>query len=96
MVTKRKISDVFLGESVSILKRPKYNIYVIKDRCKGCEICVEFCPVEILELDNSEFNAKGYHPPRIKPGLTADDCTGCEYCSISCPEFAIYIKEIKE
>ena len=30
--------------------------------CKGCEICVDECPKEVLALDNDHLTPKGYHP----------------------------------
>ena len=29
--------------------------------CKGCSVCIEFCPTKILELDREHSNNKGYH-----------------------------------
>ena len=46
------------------LKQPHGTVNLIKDRCKGCEFCTEFCPQGILELSD-DFNAKGYHPPKV-------------------------------
>jgi len=69
-----------------IVVRGKVNI--IKDRCKGCGYCIEFCPREVLE-SSKEFNAKGYHPPKVK----SDGCLNCHYCELLCPEFAIYTEE---
>ena len=68
---------------------PCYTVHLIKDRCKGCEFCIEFCPQSILELSD-EFNTKGYHPPRV---IDQDGCFGCKLCELICPEFAIFINE---
>ncbi|MFW9994673.1 MAG: ferredoxin family protein [Candidatus Odinarchaeota archaeon] len=87
----KKPSKRFLGQG-AIPEKKLYSIHVIQNRCKGCLICVEFCPRDILELSD-EFNDKGYHPPRLKAGMTAEECSGCLFCQISCPEFAIFIKE---
>jgi 2-oxoglutarate ferredoxin oxidoreductase subunit delta len=73
-----------------------WEIFVIPDRCKGCEICVYFCPREILEEDMETLNVKGYHPPRLKPGASTTECAGCLFCQLICPEFAIFIQEAKE
>jgi len=69
--------------------RGKVNI--IKDRCKGCGYCIEFCPREVLEF-SKEFNVKGYHPPVVK----SDGCLNCHYCELLCPEFAIFTVEVEE
>jgi len=62
-------------------------IHIIKDRCKGCGFCVEYCPKDVLELSD-EFNIKGYHPPFVK---NEDDCVYCQLCETICPEFAIFV-----
>ena len=68
---------------------PHGKVNVIKDRCKSCEFCIEFCPRGILELSD-EFNTKGYHPPRV---AEKDGCIACRLCELICPEFAIHITE---
>jgi 2-oxoglutarate ferredoxin oxidoreductase subunit delta len=68
---------------------PHGTVNLIKDRCKSCEFCIEFCPQGILELSD-EFNVKGYHPPRVKED---GNCIVCRLCELICPEFAIYITE---
>ena len=70
-------------------KRPHGTVNIIKERCKGCEFCTEFCPRNILELSD-DFNAKGYHPPRV---VEKDGCIACRLCELICPEFAIFITE---
>ena len=70
---------------------PRGKVNVIKDRCKSCEFCIEFCPQGILELSD-EFNAKGYHPPRA---AEKDGCIACRLCELICPEFAIHITELE-
>jgi 2-oxoglutarate ferredoxin oxidoreductase subunit delta len=65
------------------------RILIIADRCKGCGFCVEYCPRDVLEMSD-EFNAKGYHPPRVKD---INLCVACNLCEIICPEFAIFTDE---
>ena len=66
-------------------------IHIVKDRCKGCAFCVEYCPKDVLEL-SEDFNVKGYHPPFIKK---EDDCIYCQLCETICPDFAIFVTLFK-
>ena len=53
---------------------PRGAVRVNRERCKGCGICIEFCPKQVLER-SATFNAKGYHPPEVKAGACA--AAGC-------------------
>lgn len=44
-----------------------------RDRCKGCGLCVEFCPFGHLHLDE-ELNLAGYHP--VEPEAPDDAAAG--------------------
>jgi 2-oxoglutarate ferredoxin oxidoreductase subunit delta len=72
---------------------PRGRIYLIPERCKGCKMCVHFCPRQVLE-ESPETNAKGYHIPRIADGREAA-CVHCEFCLLICPEFAIFTTELE-
>lgn len=67
-------------------KRPRGEVVIIEERCKGCGFCVEYCPHDVLALSN-RFNSKGYHPPVV---VRAELCVDCGFCRMVCPEFAIY------
>jgi 2-oxoglutarate ferredoxin oxidoreductase subunit delta len=61
-------------------------VVVRAERCKGCGVCVEYCPTGVLALA-SAFTAKGYHPPEV---VQPEKCSGCDLCGMYCPDFAIY------
>lgn len=71
---------------------PRGRVFINRERCKGCGYCVEFCPTNVLELDEG-FNEKGYHPPLA---VTPEACTGCDLCGLYCPDFAIHGERILE
>ena len=51
------------------------------EECKGCSLCVEACPVDVLHLAES-FNTQGYSPAEYD----GEGCTGCGICYYACPE----------
>ena len=66
---------------------------VIDDRyCKGCGICIRFCPKHTLEI-SKEVNSHGYYTPRV---VETGKCTSCRQCVLLCPDFAIFIVEEEE
>jgi len=71
---------------------PRGLIHLIPERCKGCGICIEFCPQQVL-AQSERSNGKGYHLPTIALGKESA-CVHCQFCSLVCPEFAIYTTEV--
>lgn len=68
----------------------KHQIEV--DRCKGCGLCVEVCPKNVLEI-SGKVNTKGYFPAyQARP----EDCIHCAICCVMCPDVAISITELEE
>jgi len=67
------------------------NITVDRERCKGCSLCVPFCPKKIIQL-SAGINSSGYHPAEI---IDQGKCTGCGNCAKMCPDLSIeIIKEV--
>ncbi len=65
---------------------PTSKIHVIDERCKGCALCMEYCPCGVLDMSEA-FNRKGYHSPIV---VERPACVACQFCEELCPEFAIY------
>ena len=55
--------------------------------CKGCELCVHFCPKKVLSISD-RLNANGY---RVAACSKENECTGCAICALVCPEVAIEV-----
>jgi len=64
----------------------KGTVHIIKDRCKGCGFCIEYCPKKMLET-SQDFNEKGYHYPVV---IDEQGCVNCGVCEDICPDFAIF------
>jgi 2-oxoglutarate ferredoxin oxidoreductase subunit delta len=78
-------------EKKSSRRKFRGELFIRRDRCKGCGFCVEFCPTHVLAMDK-ELNQKGYHPPVI---VDLEACTGCDLCGLYCPDFAIHAVRVK-
>ncbi len=66
-----------------------YELIIDAERCKGCGLCVHFCPKNVLEITD-KVNAKGHFPAfQARP----DDCIYCAICCTMCPDVAISIIE---
>lgn len=48
--------------------------------CKGCGICVAFCPKNVLKLVNGKVDI--FEP---------ESCLKCGICENLCPDFAVYL-----
>jgi len=74
------------------VKASRGEIHLIKDQCKGCGYCIEYCPKKVLE-ESDEINARGVRPARV---AHEEDCIMCDFCTAVCPDFAIFVVEKSE
>jgi len=66
-----------------------FKIVINTEWCKGCHICVEVCPRQVLDVDGDAF-VRGSHPVRV---ARIEDCTVCRQCELLCPDLAITVEE---
>ncbi len=59
---------------------------ITRQWCKGCGICVAFCPKNVLGIDKEEKVV----------ALRPEDCIGCRVCEFRCPDLAIEVIVEKE
>ena len=65
----------------------KGHIQIEQELCKGCDLCITFCPQGEICV-SEKLNAAGY-----LPAMYGDNqkCTGCAVCALVCPEVAIEV-----
>ena len=68
----------------------RFKVLFNRDMCKGCELCMNFCPKHIISMDVGSVNAKGYHPAGVKE---MDKCLGCAMCATMCPDLVITVEK---
>jgi 2-oxoglutarate ferredoxin oxidoreductase subunit delta len=77
------------SETASILvpkpkRGPRGQVVIFGNWCKGCGLCVEFCPMKVLALNDDG------HPVVVAP----EKCTACHWCDTHCPDFAIVVERV--
>ncbi|MFQ3662987.1 MAG: 4Fe-4S binding protein [Chloroflexaceae bacterium] len=66
-----------------------HTIQIDERWCKGCALCVIYCPTRALEVA-ARFSPRGVHPPEL---VRVERCNGCRLCELLCPDFAITVTE---
>ncbi len=68
-----------------VKKGPRGEVFIYANWCKGCNICVEFCPPKVLAMGPEED-----HPRIVAP----EKCTACHFCDTHCPDLAIVVRKL--
>ena len=67
-------------------RRENLEMAINYDWCKGCGICISFCPKDCFDI--SSIN---------QPVMSRlDECTKCMQCVYRCPDYCITIDEVAE
>jgi 2-oxoglutarate ferredoxin oxidoreductase subunit delta len=67
---------------------PKIKLRILEERCKGCGLCVEFCPKKVLSFSEKR-NLQGYKVVYFKE---PERCNACGICYLMCPE-VVFVEE---
>jgi 2-oxoglutarate ferredoxin oxidoreductase subunit delta len=77
----KKSSTLMKKETEVTAKKKKVPRVIVKESwCKGCEICVAFCPTGVLEM-----------VAKLAVVKNPEACIGCMLCELRCPDFAIEV-----
>jgi len=66
---------------------PRGKVEIDEGRCKGCGLCIEACPQDVLAFSD-EFNSSGYNYVEAE---NPEDCVGCAFCGKVCPDVALTV-----
>jgi 2-oxoglutarate ferredoxin oxidoreductase subunit delta len=81
-----------MGDDDTPENKSKHHPVLIKELCKGCGYCIEFCPKHFFEKSD-EINDKGVSLPKA---VCEGECVGCRFCAMLCPELAISVQTEEE
>jgi 2-oxoglutarate ferredoxin oxidoreductase subunit delta len=71
------------------LARKRYKVEINNKLCKGCFICIRYCPMGVI-AESDEIGELGYDLAKVEH---PEKCTGCRLCLLYCPDLAIAIAE---
>jgi 2-oxoglutarate ferredoxin oxidoreductase subunit delta len=78
------------------------KIIIDREKCKGCLLCVSFCPKGLISVDK-DLNRRGVKPVKFSPrpvlrspqgeggSFSKGGCLGCAMCAIICPDCCIEV-----
>ena len=66
----------------------KGEIVILDYSCKGCALCVEYCPNGCIQISKDKFTASGALLPEF---VNVEECVACKICANMCPDFAIEV-----
>ena len=69
----------------------KGYIEIDHELCKGCQICISFCPKNVISVSDV-LHADGYLSVVFNDN---GECSGCATCALVCPEVAIEVYRVK-
>jgi len=70
-----------MSEEAAVKKEKALPVITIETwLCKGCDICVAFCPTDVLAMENG-----------VAVVVNLEACTSCQLCDYRCPDFAISV-----
>ncbi|MDR3114906.1 MAG: 4Fe-4S binding protein [Treponema sp.] len=65
----------------------KGTVVIDQELCKGCLLCVHFCPRDVLEADTRP-NSTGTYPSKA---VHRENCIACGNCFEICPDLCIRV-----
>lgn len=70
-------------------EKSRYQAGVNLDDCDGCQVCVERCLFDAIEMERPEGSKKH------KAVVDADKCFGCGSCAVACGPEAIRMRAVR-
>jgi len=65
------------------------RVEIIKDRCKGCGLCLLWCPLKHISF-SSDLNKRGVQYAKENNNR----CSGCGICYVVCPDYCITVSQV--
>ncbi|HEY90592.1 MAG TPA: 4Fe-4S binding protein [Dehalococcoidia bacterium] len=70
-------------------EKSRYQAYVETEDCDGCQVCIDRCPFDAIEMERPEGSKK------YKAVVDAEKCFGCGVCVVGCTSGALKMKTVR-
>jgi NAD-dependent dihydropyrimidine dehydrogenase PreA subunit len=78
------------GLDISLIwEKSRYEAYVNLEDCDGCQVCVDRCLFDAIEMERPEGSKK------YKPVIDPEKCFGCGVCVVGCEQEALKMKVVR-
>jgi heterodisulfide reductase subunit A len=95
LITNGRITSLSGKSGQFKVKIEKRSRYIDEDKCNGCGLCAQKCPVEAVDIFNERFSKRSAiyveYPQAVplKFSIDRDTCIGCGTCQEICKAKAI-------
>ncbi len=80
-ITVKPVNKLTIKQYTGMGKKERVQIDIVVNYCKGCELCVAFCPEEVLVMNKETAEV-----------INISRCTKCNICEYLCPDFSISVE----
>ena len=89
---ERTVTVTSTRKERSPLAKNRFKVKIDEKLCKGCYLCVRFCPMGVF-VRSELIGELGYNVARVE---FPEKCTGCKACLLYCPDFAVAVEKETE
>jgi Pyruvate/2-oxoacid:ferredoxin oxidoreductase delta subunit len=77
------------SDRLDLVEPNRFEAAVDTDSCIGCQVCVERCPFNAVEMVKVSGSKK------LKASIVSENCKGCGVCVVGCKQKAMHLEVVR-